>query len=301
MDVRQLRHFVAVAELLHFGRAAEQLGMTQPPLSQSIIALERKLGSKLFVRTKRHVSLTAFGTQLLEKVAPVLRQLDALEDIAQLLRDGRVGRLTLSFVSIADYNLLPRLVQEFTTLWPDVDLRLHEATSDMQIPALLEARCQAGIIIPPTSPLPDALDFMPLPEEPLVAAVPQKWMAQGRLALTEGYITGERLAGLPLIIFPREVAPSFHDVVKAYVADRDGRVHVTQQAIQMQTIISLVSAGIGMALVPVSLRNMARSGVQYLDLQDPPMLRTGIIWNKEDDAPTLRHLLAIARNLCGDR
>src|SRR5437868_12211583 len=106
MDIRQLRHFAAVADTLHFGRAAERLGMTQPPLSQSIMALERELGAPLFVRTKRSVALTPFGDLWLTHVRGALDGVAALPEIARRLRGGAAGRLELSFVSTADYSIL---------------------------------------------------------------------------------------------------------------------------------------------------------------------------------------------------
>ena len=138
MDVRQLRHFEAVAETLHFGRAAARLNMTQPPLSQSIQALERELGAALFVRTKRIVALTPFGSQLLIHVRAALGELAALPDIARRLRDGEAGRLELSFVSTADYSVLPALVRRYAALYPDVEIALREATSEVPIAESME-------------------------------------------------------------------------------------------------------------------------------------------------------------------
>src|SRR4249920_87310 len=129
MDVRQLRHFAAVAQTLHFGRAAEGLGMSQPPLSQSIMALERELGAALFVRTKRSVVLTPFGAEWLTHVRSVLDRVSALPEIAKRLRDGTAGRLAISFVSTAAYSILPTLVRRYGGLFPDVEIALSEATS----------------------------------------------------------------------------------------------------------------------------------------------------------------------------
>lgn len=286
IDLRQLRHFLAVADTLHFGRAAERLGMTQPPLSQSIMALERDLGAALFLRSKRNVALTAFGRQWLEHVRPAVEAVAALPDIAQRIRDGSAGRLDLSFVSTADYSLLPALVRLYAARFPDVEIMLTEATSDVQIAALIEGRGHAAIIIPPDAPLPDALAYRPLLREPLVAAVPD---SRG----TEDWLDQ------PLILFPRRVAPVFHDLVTAYLEGRGRAAHVGQEAIQMQTIISLVSAGMGFALVPASLRHLARTGVRYLDLTDAPVLETGLAWRRADDSATLAGLVVVARDMEG--
>ena len=124
MDLRQLNHFLAVAEELHFGRAAERLGMTQPPLSQSIMALERELGAPLFIRTKRQVAMTPFGRQWLEHVRPAVGAVTDLAAVARHLRAGTVGRLALSFVSSADYSILPELVRRYAHAFPEVDMTL---------------------------------------------------------------------------------------------------------------------------------------------------------------------------------
>jgi len=294
MDVRQLRHFLAVAQTLHFGRAAERLGMTQPPLSQSIMALEKELGAPLFARSKRSVRLTALGEQWLPHVQAGLTAIEALPDMARRLRDGQIGYLSLSFVSTADYNVLPDLVRRYAETCPEVDIRLTEATSDLQIPAVAAGERHAGIIIPPHDrALPDGLAYRRLVSEPLVAVVPAAWVEDGRLAVRDGVLPPEAIVASPVILFPRGVAPAFHDLVTGYFAAHGGPARIVQEAIQMQTIISLVSAGLGIALVPASLRNLARAGVSYLDLAEPPILETGLVWRSDDDAAPLRNLLAL--------
>lgn len=294
MDVRQLRHFAAVAETLHFGRAAERLGMTQPPLSQSILALERELGAPLFARSKRSVKLTALGEHWLPEVRAALASVDALPAAARRLRDGQAGRLALSFVSTADYSVLPGLVRRYAQAYPDVEIELIEETSDLQIPATIAGERHAGIIIPPVDrALPAALAYRRLLLEPLVAAVPSAWIGEGRIASAEAIAIPEIL-GAPLILFPRQVAPAFHDLVTGYYARLGGEAHVVQQAIQMQTIISLVSAGLGIALVPASLRNLARTGVRYLPLAgEAPVLETGLIWRRGETPATLENFLTM--------
>lgn len=296
METRQLRHFVAVAETLHFGRAAERLGMTQPPLSQSIIALERELGAPLFVRTKRRVELSALGEQWLGHVREALERLEGLAETARRLRDGTAGYLALSFVSTADYSVLPALVRRYAARYPNVEIRLSEATSDVQIAGLLEGQGHAGIIIPPAGLMPEGLCYHPLTSEHLIAAVPEGWIAEGRLVLAGDRLPSEAVLASPLILFPRRVAPAFHDLVLGFYAAHGGRARIVQQAIQMQTIISLVSAGIGIALVPAALRNLARTGVRYVDLLDAaPRLETGLVWRRDDATPTLHGFLDVAR------
>jgi len=295
VDVRQLRHFATVAETLHFGRAAERLGMTQPPLSQSIQALERELGAPLFARTKRSVALTPFGAAWLVHVRAALDGVKVLPDIARRLRDGEAGRLELSFVSTADYSILPALVRRYASLYPDVEIALSEATSDVQIAALLNGEGHAGIIIPPVhETLPGALVYRRLVSEPLIAAVPESWLAEKRLSLRGGTLPAADVIASPLVIFPKHSAPAFHELVMDYYVSRGGQARIVQEAIQMQTIISLVSAGMGIALVPASLRHLARTGVRYVDLPEgAPSLETGITWRRDETAPTLARFLDV--------
>lgn len=301
MDLRQLRHFVTVAEELHFGRAAERLGMTQPPLSQSILALERELGVSLFTRTRRSVALTPVGEQWLRHVRELLDEAAALPGIARRLSKGEIGSLALSFVSTADYSVLPALVSRYRQDFPEVQVTLREATSDLQIEALLDGGIDAGLIIPPPhATLHASLAYLPLLREPLVAAVPEAWAATDRACGAGGTLRLADVLDEPLIVFPRRSAPAFHDIITGYYAANGALPRIGQEAIQMQTIISLVSAGMGIALVPDSLRRLGRAGVRYLALADePPRIETGLVWRRDDLSPTLRRFIDIAARQAG--
>lgn len=301
MDLRQLRYFTTVAEELHFGRAATRLNMTQPPLSQTILALEEEIGVELFMRTKRSVALTPAGTQWLDHVRKVLDEAGALPGIARQLARGTLGSLKLAFVSTADYSLLPTLLGRYKVDHPDVQIALQEATSDVQIEALLSGDIHAGLIIPPPqASIHASLAYLGLLQEDLVAAVPEEWVASGRLDLSSGALDIKGAPSEPLIIFPRRSAPAFHDLITGYYAANGTVPFIGQEAIQMQTIISLVSAGMGIALVPQSLQNLGRTGVRYLKLSGtPPRIETGLVWRREDPSPTLRHLIDIATTFNG--
>jgi DNA-binding transcriptional LysR family regulator len=296
MNLRQLRQFTAVAEELHFGRAAERLNMTQPPLSQSIQALEAELGVRLFARTKRTVALTPVGSQWLEHVRKLLADAGSLPDIARRLSQGELGSLRLAFVSTADYSVLPGLVGRFRQAFPNVTVLLREATSDLQIEALLDGEIDAGMIIAPDrGSLHCSLSYRPLIREPLVAAVPTSWIAAGREGFTEGALRAGTIIGAPLILFPRRIAPAFHDIVSGYYTEHGAAFSVYQEAIQMQTIIGLVATGMGIALVPRSLTNLSREGADYLPLlESPPEIETGLAWRSADLTPTLQRFLDIA-------
>ncbi|QEZ47618.1 LysR family transcriptional regulator [Cupriavidus oxalaticus] len=304
MDLRQLRYFVTVAEELHFGRAAQRLSMTQPPLSQQIQALEEEIGVPLFVRTRRSVALTPAGAQWLPEVRRVLADAAALPGLAQRLARGELGSLSLAFVSTADYGILPDLLRRFRARHPAVQLQLREATSDVQLEALLEGAIDAGLVIRPQLPaMPHGLAYLPLVSEPLVLAVPDGWRPAGGLA-QDGKVSLREAASDPLIIFPRRSAPAFYDIITGYYA-REGLVPaIAQEAIQMQTIVSLVSAGMGVALVPASLCNLRRTGVSYLALRESgPQIETGLAWRDGGSAgvaPVLRSFIEIAGALANE-
>jgi DNA-binding transcriptional LysR family regulator len=142
------------------------------------------------------------------------------------------------------------------------------------------------------------LAYLPLVTEPLIAAVPEGWARDGRLSFSGAQLSPEAVVGAPLILFPRQSAPAFHDLVTGYYAAHGGQARIVQEAIQMQTIISLVSAGMGIALVPASLRNLARTGVSYLDLGGAaPILETGITWRSDDATPTIERFVSMAREM----
>ncbi len=303
MDLRQLRYFVSVAEELHFGRAADRLSMTQPPLSQQIQALEQELGVQLFERTRRSVALTAVGAQWLPEVRRVLAEAAALPGLAQRLARGETGSLSLTFVSTADYGILPELLRQFGERHPEVHLQLREATSDVQIGALLNREVDAGLVIPPQPvSFPPALGYLPLARERLVLAVPEGWRPasrEGRARFQAGTIALTDAAQAPLILFPRRSAPAFYDIITGCYVAHGLMPRIGQEAIQMQTIVSLVSAGMGVALVPESLRHLRRTGVRYLDLSDDmaPQVETGLVWRRQAMTPALQSFVEIARTM----
>jgi DNA-binding transcriptional LysR family regulator len=300
MNLRRLKFFVTVAEELHFGRAAERLCMTQPPLSQAILALEEELSVTLFKRTKRNVALTPVGEHLLSHVSKLLEEVEALPALARQLARGEIGSLKLGFVTTADYNLLPELISNYGATYPEVKVSLKEMTSDLQIEALMQGDINAGLIIPVHQTLHASLDYLPLLHEPLVAAVPEEWVRSGRVDLSSGRLRIQDVADEPLVLFPRRSAPAFHDIITTYFVGNGLQPTIGQEAIQMQTIISLVSAGMGIALVPGSLRRLGRVGVRYVGLEGkPPTIETGLVWRRDDPSPTVLRLVEIARASAG--
>jgi len=293
LELRQLRYFVTVAEELHFGKAALRLHMTQPPLSQTIQALEELLGAPLFERNRRGVVLTPAGLALLPEARRLLAQAQELPQLVQRAAAGETGRLSLAFVSSADYSVLPPFLRAYRAAYPQVQITLQEATSDLQVDDLLNHRIDAGLLIPP---LPDKarqdLDYLPVLNEPLVLALPAGLPAlkkKGKLKLAA-------LPPLPLIVFPRAISPALHDAILSVFREAGVTPQIGQQAIQMQTIVSLVSAGMGMALVPQSVSNLMRPGVEYRALSDAtPLVETGLAWRRDNASPVLHGFLELLR------
>jgi DNA-binding transcriptional LysR family regulator len=292
LELRQLRYFLTVAEELHFGRAAARLHMTQPPLSQTIAALEETLGAPLFLRNRRQVTLTSAGSALLPEARRLLDSAAGLPELVRRAAAGESGRLALSFVTPADYSVLPPLLRDYSAAYPNVQLLLQEATTDVQVDDLLHERIDAGLLIPPLSEKAQVqLDYMKVLEEPLVVCAPK-----GTLPAGEKPVDLKTLRQLPLIIFPRKSAPALHDAILSCFHEASLSPEVKQEAIQMQTIVSLVSAGMGLALVPQSVSNLMRPGVEYRALAGPtPLVELGLAWRRDNASPVLRGFLELLR------
>ena len=298
MELRQLRHFVAVAEELHFGRAAERLHMTQPPLSQSIQTLEADLGVQLFFRTKRTVRLTPVGKEWLPYAKRVLGEAKTLPELARRLSRGEVGTLRMAFVSFVGYSFLPRLVSGFKQSFPEVEILLNEATSNVQIDSLLAGELDIGLMIPPPNrAMPAPLGYVPISSEELIVAMPSRWVDGSDPASKERTVSFDDLRDKPLVLFPRTGAPVLHDLVTRLYADHGAQPVVGQRAMQMQTIINLVAEGMGLAFVPNSMRSLSPSGVSYLRLRESaPTIEVGMGWRPEQASEIVRKFVAFVED-----
>jgi DNA-binding transcriptional LysR family regulator len=290
-ELRQLRHFVAVAEQLHFGRAARVLHMSQPPLSRSIQDLEQRLGARLLERTRRKVALTPEGARFLEEAKRLLAQLErALLEVGSMAA-GAGGRLRLGFVSLADFGVLPGLLKAFKAARPGVTLALREMLSPEQATALEAGDLDLGLLLPPVS---GDLEHLVVQRERLVAALPVRHrLARGRTRLEL-----RELAEEAFVMAPRDIAPGLHDIVALLTARAGFSPRVAQEAIQMQTVVSLVSSGLGVAIVPASVSNLGRRGVVYRDIADAhPRLDLWLAWRRGGLGAAGRELVAHARRL----
>lgn len=296
IELRQWRQFVALAEELHFGRAAARLHMTQPPLTQAIAGLEAALGVRLFERTQRSVQITPAGAALLPEVRDLISRSQALPELARAAAAGELGRLRLAFVSTVGFELLPRWVRAFREQWPQVALELIEATGDVQLELLARGEVDAGFVLHSPGFTAPGLAQVLIASEPLVVALPESHplAAEERPALRD-------LLAEPLVIFPRRILPSLFDAIFA-LYNAAGRVpRVSQEAIQMQTIVNLVSAGLGMAWVPQSVRQFQRPGVMYRSVAWPrgrtvPACETSLVWRADAVSPALAHFIQFARD-----
>ena len=275
-ELRAWRQFLVLAEELHFGRAAQRLNMTQPPLTMAIQALERKLGAPLFERTQRWVALAPAGQALLPEVRRLLQAADDLPRQAQAAAAGLSGRLRLAFVSNIAYGPLPEWLRSFRHANPDVVLALREATLDVQIDAFASGDIDAGFVLHAKGAVPLGLQAWRALREPLVLALPDRHPLTAQRTLTF-----ERIAGEPLVIFPRAIAPSLFDAIVGHYRACGATPVIAQEANQMQTIVNLVSAGIGVAWVPASLMQLQRPGVVSRALSDAPLsCDTSLVWRE---------------------
>jgi DNA-binding transcriptional LysR family regulator len=295
MELRHLRYFVAVAESLNFGRAARRLAISQPPLSRQIRTLEEELGTTLFVRTRRTVALTAAGSALLPDARRLLREADALKDGAHRLAAGEAGTVAVGFISVAAYNILPALVPEFRKRHPGLKLALQEGVTDALLPALAQGEIDVGMILPPVAD--SRLIYRPLVHDRLMVALP----ARSRRRFPHGPLALAALAEEPFILFPRKVGPSLYDLIVGCCQRAGFLPRIDQEAIQMQTIVSLVAAGMGVSIVPASLKHLRRTGVEYRPLKDKtPPVEIGLAWSGSDESPSVHAFVALASE-CGSQ
>jgi DNA-binding transcriptional LysR family regulator len=278
-DLRQLRHFIAVAEQLHFGRAAAALHISQPPLSRSIRDLEVRLGVTLLARTRRKVELTPEGARFLEDARRLLAQLErAVLDVGSMAA-GQGGQLRLGFVSLADFGVLPALLKAYKSTRPGVALALREMLSPDQAAALAAGELDFGLLLPPVTGA--DLEHVVVQRERFVAALPSRHRLAREGGRNAGRLAVRELAGEAFVMAPREIAPGLHDIVAALTARAGFAPRVAQEAIQMQTVVSLVSSGLGVALVPASVANLGRRGVVYREIADAhPKLDLWLAWRR---------------------
>ena len=263
MELRHLRYFVVTAEAQHFTRAAELLGMAQPPLSQQMRQLEQEVGTPLFDRTGRGVVLNDAGHAFLVCAQDILQRAQAAVQTAQRAARGEVGELTLGFTESASFNgVVTELIRQYRQQYPDVEMTLSQGDSESLVAQLREGTIDAAFVRPPF-----ALDgglafpqlaFTQLAEEPLVVALPLGHALARRKRLAPKDLTQERF-----ILYSRKSGYGLSADIMAACRQHGLNPLIGQRAPQLSSAVNLVAAGMGVAVVPASLRHLRPDGVVY--------------------------------------
>jgi DNA-binding transcriptional LysR family regulator len=292
MELRHLRYFVAVAEELHFGRAAQRLKIAQPPLSQQIQKLERELGVALFTRSRRSVQLTDAGQALLPEAQRILASTEAAADLARRAGAGEIGRLNIGLVSSALYGLLPRFLRRLYADAPGLRVTLRDLPTDHIIDALGQRSLDLGFT---RGPFRDpSILTLKLSDDPFIVAFP----ADHPLA-QDGPLDIAALEKETILSFPRELRPEIYDAIVA-VCQRAGFSPILeeQDVAPHQVVLALVAAGRGVGLVPESYKSLAFPGVSYRPLLNTPIsMNVMLAWHRDNRDPALTRAVRIAHEL----
>ena len=289
-----MRHFIAVAESLHFGRAAARLNMAQPPLSQSIQRLEASLGTALFVRSRNHVVLTPAGSALLPHARETLAQAELAERVVLRAAAGEIARLRVGFVPWSLTTALPQALRQFRKRWQGVQVRLYERVSRQQVMQLRSGDLDLAIISMRLADT-EGLQTRVVEASRLVVAVPTAWP----LAQRQGVRLAE-LADLPFVIFPPALSPASHDAFEAACRAADFRPNVIQESAQPFTLLNMVANELGVALIQSTAAAMKLAGVTLVDIVDAPPsfdVEIALAWNPALLTPPLRDFIGTVESL----
>lgn len=282
IELRHLRYFIAVAEELHFSRAAERLGMSQPPLSQQIRDLEGTLGVRLLRRTNRRVELTDAGRVYLEAARDIVARVDDAGDRARRAERGEIGELHVAFTRSTPLSeVFPRAIRAFREAYPAVRLVLLERNTLQQVECLLDGRQQVGLVR--GTQLPPTLVTHKLVDDPLVAVL----RADHPLARRKRALRMEELAEENFIVFVRAAGTGIHDQLIAMCRNAGFVPRIAQEAGESSTMIGLVAAGMGVAVLPSSLRQVQVQGVAYVAIDSPDAASALYLAHRRDDPSPL--------------
>jgi DNA-binding transcriptional LysR family regulator len=295
MELRHLRYFIAVAEEGHITRAAERIGMQQPPLSQQIRALETELGVQLLRRKPRGVELTEAGRALLEDARAILAHVDHAFAATQRTARGEQGRIAVGFTSSAPFHpFVPRVIRAFRESYPLVALTLDESGTTELIDDLLHERVDAAFI---RTPVADPMGIMidPVLEEAMLVALP----GTHPLADAETALPLVALAAETFIVYRRRSGPGLYDAIFAACHAAGFSPLVGQEAPRIVSTLNLVAAGLGIAIVPASLQRMQMDGVTYRRIEGTPQPRAPLLLatRRGDTGAVVRHFLDLVRRM----
>jgi DNA-binding transcriptional LysR family regulator len=292
IELRHLKYLLAVAETLHFSKAAARLGIAQPPLSQQIRNLEQLVGHRLFDRTTRGVRLTLAGQLLADRARTTIEKIH--DDIAQVRRLGRgeEGTLTVGFSGSVMFTELPAAIQKFRDRYPKVELRLHEMWTAAQIPALLQGTLDLAFMrdCDPT----DGVQTTTLLREPYIAVLPAGHALAGKRSLNVSDLRHE-----PFVLFARRMGPLCFDRVMACCERSGFRPNIVQEAPQWPTLIRLVAAGLGVSLAPACVSNLVIPGTVYRGLRTPCRTTIDLGVKGGSEQITARNFAQIAGEMLG--
>jgi DNA-binding transcriptional LysR family regulator len=285
LDLRQLECFIAVAEERNFGRAAQRLYMTQPPLTRRIKRLEADLGTLLFVRTAHGVEITAPGRVLLEQARRIIGLSERAVAITQAAQTGEVGELAVGYFGTVIFDTVPRLLSEFRQSHPAIHVRIDHLAKDEQLDAVRDGRIHVGFsrlfVDEP------GLGILHIAEEPWLVALPEDHPLQHHAA-----IGVHDLEGHPMLLFPRAPRPSFADEVLHATAAAGFTASVAAEVPDAVTALAHVAVRTGLALVPRSAANLTLPGVRFVPLKDGPSERVSCVYRLDHQPPVLQTLLA---------
>jgi len=283
LEDRELRSFLVLAEQLHFGRAANLLHISQPALSKQIKGVEEKLGGLLLVRNRRDVRLTAAGTLLYGEARRIVRDLDSLFDATQAAVRGEAGRLRVAVGIATIHSLVPPALRKFREAHPRVEIQIGDMSTPRQIEALLAGEVDVG--------------FLRLPIRRAELAVKKVLKEQLTIAASSsfrGALTLEKIAHEPFIVIGREVSTTYYDHCIRLCGSAGFSPRVVQEARDTFTLLNLVRAGIGVALVPRSARQMRVSGVRFSDInRREAEWDVGVAWHKLHESALVRNFVEI--------
>lgn len=293
MKLHFLRYFAVLAEELHFGRAAQRLSITQPPLSNAIKSLEAELGVRLLERDSKHVALTPAGEAFLEEVGPILDRVSSASQIAKAVASGMRGRLEIGMTGSVLYRGVPQIVKLFNQAMPGVEVVLRELATAEQVQDLLHGQIHAGFLNART--VPPQLASLPLREDEFVLCLPQAHpLAQSKS------IKLAQLADAQFLMFARDVAPANHDNVIAIFSRAGIYPKTVHAARQWLTLMAMVAHGMGVALVPKSLARTRLDGVKFIKLAGPKIASPALlVWNPAQMSVGLQRFVECAGRWCG--
>lgn len=282
MELRHLHSFLALAEELHFGRAAARLGIAQPPLSRHIQQLEAEIGTPLFERTPRAVRLTAAGEALRTRVKSHVEGIATAVNASRMAAAGHTGRLQVGFTSNLSYVLLPRTLERLKEVAPQAAFDLHEMSTDPQVQALRSGELEVGLVALPIAE-PELIQRR-LFQDPLVVVMPNGH------PLTKGEsVSFGQLNNFPFVMCPRYRRSGFQHAIMERCNAAGFEPRVVQEVEGKTLMYELVARGVGVSIVPQSSSHGRREGFVYLPISDPvEPVEMAAVWRKESDSPLRR-------------